>query len=260
MRPENENNTFESQDVTLEGQGEKSQNEKKNKVATLGIAAALGTAFGVAGTAVASPLIHPKETSTQENNNGEISKTTEPTPEVHHHHHHPAKTIVVPVEEQQQEPEIKVTSYEITTDDSGNRYEIANITIDGHLGQILDGNSDGYADVAWIDYNDDGTMQQVELTGLQEEGTIIRMNTLREQADVVVNKYDILADNDVLLDTDSTDGLIEPDNDDQLVEERTNLHLPDYTEEDNLIADNNSNFEDLGPDYSNDADISGFIG
>ena len=258
MRPENENNTFESQDVTLEGQGEKSQNEKKNKVATLGIAAALGTAFGVAGTAVASPLIHSKENSSQADiNKGEESKNIEPTPEVHHHHH-PAKTIVVPVEQHEQEPDVKVTSYEISMDESGNRYEIANITINGHLGQILDGDNDGYADVAWIDYNDDGTMQRVELTDLNDEGVLISMNTLRDQADVVVNKYD-LADNDVIIDTDNTDGLIEPDNDDQLVEERTIVDLPDYTEDNNLVADNNSNFEDLGPDYSNDADVSGFI-
>jgi len=175
-----------------------------------------------------------------------------------HHHHHPAKTIVVPVEQHEQEPDVKVTSYEISMDESGNRYEIANITINGHLGQILDGDNDGYADVAWIDYNDDGTMQRVELTDLNDEGVLISMNTLRDQADVVVNKYD-LADNDVIIDTDNTDGLIEPDNDDQLVEERTIVDLPDYTEDNNLVADNNSNFEDLGPDYSNDADVSGFI-
>lgn len=258
MRPENENNTFESQDVTLEGQSEKSQSEKSKNVAALGIAAALGAAFGVAGTAVASPLIHSEEDPSKNNINKEIeSKNIEPATEVHHHHH-PAKTIVVPVEEHQQEPDIKVTSYEISMDEFGDRYEMANITINGHLGQILDGDNDGYADVAWIDYNDDGAMQRVELTDLNDEGILINMHTLRDQADVVVNKYD-LADNDVIIDSDNTDGLIEPDNDDQLVEERTIVDIPDYTEDNNLVADNNSGFEDLGPDYSNDADVSGFI-
>ena len=159
---------------------------------------------------------------------------------------------------EEQEPDIKVTSYEISMDEFGDRYEMANITINGHLGQILDGDNDGYADVAWIDYNDDGAMQRVELTDLNDEGILINMHTLRDQADVVVNKYD-LADNDVIIDSDNTDGLIEPDNDDQLVEERTIVDIPDYTEDNNLVADNNSGFEDLGPDYSNDADVSGFI-
>lgn len=263
MRPTNDFNNTANQDVTMDVQTETQQSGKGKNTATIGIAAALGAAFGVSGAAAASTLLHDDTPIKKED--PEINQEPEkaPQPEVHHHYH-PQKTVVVPVEEPQPEPEVKVTSYELVTDEDGNRMEVANITIDGHIGQVLDGDSDGYADVLWIDYNNDGAMQRVELSDLQEANTLVRMSDLRDQAEVVIDK---VGDDDVIPidDTDNwlvsdngTDGLVEPDNDDTIVENNTDEYLPDYTD-DNLLADNTSGYEDLGPDYTNDGDVSGFL-
>ena len=261
MKPEKDFNTNENQVVSMEVQNETPQEDKGKKTATLGIAAALGAALGVSGAAAASTLLH-KETPTPPvitKNDLEPEHPIQSQPEVHHHYH-TQKTVVVPIEEEKPEPEVKVTSYEMITDEDGNRMDVANITIDGHIGQVFDGDSDGYGDILWIDYNDDGAMQRVELTNLEENNALISMSQLREEADVVIDKRDdyLINEDITIVDNNDVNGLVEPDNDDLIVENHTDDDLPDYTE-DNLLADNTSGYEDLGPDYTNDADVSGFI-
>ena len=152
-----------------------------------------GTAIQEAEAAEVAETVHveePEETSqavyphvvfhtTDPTVNPEPPKPVPPKPEPPKPE--PPKPEPTKPEPPEPEPQIRVLKVEPLTTDEGESMTVAYVLFEGHYGQIVDYDNDGIADLAGIDLNGNGQIEEEEITFVRD--CMISMQALREAAE-----------------------------------------------------------------------------
>lgn len=191
---------------------------------------------------------------------------------VHHHHHHDTPATGNVIQDDNQQPDSivgggRVPSGGESSDDTGVRIigtrtdvldgetvNVADIEMDGHSGILIDVDRDGVYDIAGVDVDDSGSLEENEIHMLNEETSVSAgvdpdpTNVYPEEVQVIDTEDPVVLEDDVPTDqddiySDEFNGDYTADNGSEEV----------YSNEEIYVADNTST--DGMDDFVNDANV-----
>lgn len=191
--------------------------EKQKKNAATGAAAVAGTAAGLAGASFIPTNVEaaetadtqdeaqvteaePQQTATTESATASAA-SHEAQPEVSTHTaqtatgqshtagtaagHHESEPTPDPTSASDGDSDITVLSYETVTAEDGSQVDIASVSVDGTNIVLADTTMDGYANIAGMDMNGDGQIDEDELVDVSGQG--VAMQSLKDSASQMVD-------------------------------------------------------------------------